>query len=98
MCIRDRGEAEREVHACFAKKGTVETDGVDQQDCRNGQSFPRPHGTGDTLPLVFTPSRVPEMDAKRTVEKGGEDVGQKLNYNVGHSQILLEAHPPCSIT
>jgi len=25
-------------------------------------------------------------------------VGQKLNYNVGHSQILLEAYSPCLIT
>jgi len=60
----------------------VEADGLDQKGCGNGQTFPRSHGTGDALSLVFAPSRVPEMEAERAIEQGGEDVGQKLNYNV----------------
>ena len=56
----------------------------------HGQTFPRSHGTDDALSLVFAPSRVPEMEAERAIEQGGEDVGQKLNYNIGHSQILLK--------
>jgi hypothetical protein len=55
-------------------------------------------GAGDALGFAFAPASVPEMEAERAIKKGGKDVGQKLNYNVDHPQILLEAHPPCSIT
>ena len=55
-------------------------------------------GQAMALAFVFAPAGVPEMEAERAIEEGGEDVGQKLNYNVGHSQILQEAYPPCSIT
>jgi hypothetical protein len=38
------------------------------------------------------------MEAQCAINQGGENVRQKLNYNVGHSRILLEAHLTCSTT
>jgi hypothetical protein len=38
------------------------------------------------------------MEAERRIKNGGKDVGQKLNYNVGHLRILQEAYLPCSTT
>jgi hypothetical protein len=42
------------------------------------------HGAGDALILAFAPARVPEMEAEGSVNQGGENVRQKLNYNIDH--------------
>jgi hypothetical protein len=56
------------------------------------------HWAGDALLVVITPARVPEMETERTVAERCEDMWENLNYNVGHSRILLEAYLTCSIT
>jgi hypothetical protein len=71
---------------------------VNEHGRGNGYALPNLHGAGNALVFLFTPAGVPEMESECAVKKGGGDVGQKLNYNVGHPRILLEAYPPCSIT
>jgi len=76
----------------------MQAQGVKAERDADGSPFPASHRPGDPLLLVFSPAGVPEMKAEPSVEQGGENVGQKLNYNVGHPEILLEAYLTCSTT
>ena len=57
-------------------------------------SAPGLHGNGHPGLVVFAPAGVPEMVAEQTVEDGGQNVRQKLNYNSAHSPILLRSPKP----
>jgi hypothetical protein len=55
-----------------------------QEGYADGATFPDAHGHGNALVRGVAPAGEPEMEPEATIYQGSEDVGQKLNYNVGH--------------
>jgi hypothetical protein len=82
--IRDKAKLKEKRMPTSAKSAVVQAGGMDNQGERYGAALPGLHGAGNALMLAFAPARVPKVEAEATIKERSDNVGQKLNYNVGH--------------
>ena len=93
-----QGERKGKIHAARPEQAGEYGVGMDDDRAANDSPLPDMHRAGDTLLLPIAPAAVPEMEAEDGVKQGSKDMRGKLNYNIDHSAILLEAHLTCSTT